>query len=120
MKGYYGDISEKQFRGVYQEAIRMKAIQREVIELMERRLDAVIYRAEFVPTNLAARQFVNHGHVKVNGHHVNIPSFKVKVGDVVEIKESRGKFPLVLEAVTLAERDVPDYRSRSRQDERRS
>ncbi len=110
LKGYYGDISEKQFRGVYQEAIRMKGDSgANLIGLMERRLDAVIYRAKFVPTIFAARQFVNHGHVKVNGRRVNIPSFKVKVGDVVEIKEASKQLPLVLEAVALAERDVPDY-----------
>jgi len=110
LKGYYGDISEKQFRGVYQEAIRLKGDSgANLIGLMERRLDAVIYRAKFVPTIFAARQFVNHGHIKVNGRRVNIPSFKVKVGDVVEVKESSKQLPLVLEAVALAERDVPDY-----------
>jgi small subunit ribosomal protein S4 len=110
LKGYYGDISEKQFRGVYQEAIRMKGDSgANLIGLMERRLDAVIYRAKFVPTIFAARQFVNHGHIKVNGRRVNIPSFKVKVGDVVEVKEASRQLPLVLEAVALAERDVPDY-----------
>ena len=110
LKGYYGDISEKQFRGVYQEAIRMKGDSgANLIGLMERRLDAVIYRAKFVPTIFAARQFVNHGHIRVNGRRVNIPSFKVKVGDVVEVKEASKQLPLVLEAVALAERDVPDY-----------
>ena len=110
LKGYYGDISEKQFRGVYQEAIRMKGDSgANLIGLMERRLDAVIYRAKFVPTIFAARQFVNHGHIKVNGRRVNIPSFKVKVGDVVEVKEASKQLPLVLEAVALGERDVPDY-----------
>jgi small subunit ribosomal protein S4 len=110
LKGYYGDISEKQFRGVYQEAIRMKGDSgANLIGLMERRLDAVIYRAKFVPTIFAARQFVNHGHIRVNGRRVNIPSFKVKVGDVVEVKEASKELPMVLEAVALAERDVPDY-----------
>jgi small subunit ribosomal protein S4 len=110
LKGYYGDISEKQFRGVYQEAIRLKGDSgANLIGLMERRLDAVIYRAKFVPTIFAARQFVNHGHIKVNGRRVNIPSFKVKVGDVVEVKEASKQLPLVLEAVALGERDVPDY-----------
>jgi small subunit ribosomal protein S4 len=110
LKGYYGDISEKQFRGVYQEAIRLKGDSgANLIGLMERRLDAVIYRAKFVPTIFAARQFVNHGHIKVNGRRVNIPSFKVKVGDVVEVKDASRQLPLVLEAVALGERDVPDY-----------
>jgi small subunit ribosomal protein S4 len=110
LKGYYGDISEKQFRGVYQEAIRLKGDSgAHLIGLLERRLDAMIYRAKFVPTIFAARQFVNHGHIKVNGRRVNIPSYKVKVGDVVEVKEASKQLPLVLEAVALAERDVPDY-----------
>lgn len=110
LKGYYGEISEKQFRGVYQEAIRLKGDSgANLIGLLERRLDAVVYRAKFVPTIFAARQFVNHGHIKVNGRRVNIPSFKLKAGDVVEVKESSRQLPLVLEAVSLAERDVPDY-----------
>jgi small subunit ribosomal protein S4 len=110
LKGYYGDISEKQFRAVYQEAIRLKGDSgANLVGLLERRLDAVVYRAKFVPTIFAARQFVNHGHVKVNGRKVNIPSYKVKVGDVIEVKEASKQMALVLEAVSLAERDVPDY-----------
>ncbi len=110
LKGYYGDISEKQFRGVYQEAIRLKGDSgANLIGLLERRLDAVVYRAKFVPTIFSARQFVNHGHVKVNGRRVNIPSYKVKVGDVVEVKEASKQLALVIEAAALAERDVPDY-----------
>jgi small subunit ribosomal protein S4 len=69
----------------------------------------VVYRAKFVPTVFAARQFVNHGHVKVNGRRTNIPSFRLKPGDVVELKEASRQLPLVLESVALAERDVPDY-----------
>ena len=72
-------------------------------------IDAIVYRAKFVPTVFAARQFVNHGHVKVNGKRVTIPSYRVKVGDVVEIKEKSKQMNLVLEAQALAERDVPDY-----------
>ena len=110
LKGYYGDISEKQFRGVYQEAIRMKGDSgANLIGLMERRLDAVIYRAKFVPTIFAARQFVNHGHIKVNGRRVNIPSFLVKPGDVVELKDASKQLEIVVVAAQLAERDVPDY-----------
>ena len=110
LKGYYGDISEKQFRAVYKEAIRLKGDSgAHLIGLLERRLDAVVYRAKFVPTIFAARQFVNHGHIKVNGRRVNIPSYKVKVGDVIEVKEASKQLALVLEAVSLAERDVPDY-----------
>jgi small subunit ribosomal protein S4 len=80
-----------------------------MIGLLERRLDTVIYRAKFVPTVFAARQFVNHGHVKVNGRRVTVPSFRVKVGDLVEVKEKSKQLALVLEATALAERDVPDY-----------
>mgnify|MGYP001765328700 CR=1 FL=1 len=110
LKGYYGNISEKQFRKYYAEAIRMKGDSGDnLIGLLERRLDAVVYRAKFVPTVFAARQFVNHGHVKVNGRRVNIASYQVKVGDVVEIKESSRQLTMVLEAQGLAERDVPDY-----------
>jgi small subunit ribosomal protein S4 len=110
LKGYYGDISEKQFRGIYQEAIRLRGDSgAHLIGLLERRLDAFIYRSKFVPTIFAARQFVNHGHIKVNGRRVTVPSFKVKVGDLVEVKEKSRQLPLVLEATGLAERDVPEY-----------
>ncbi len=110
LKGYYASISEKQFRGIYAEAVRMKGDSgANLIGLLERRLDAVVYRAKFVPTVFAARQFVNHGHVKVNGRRVNIGSYKVKVGDVVEVREKSRQLALVLEANALAERDVPDY-----------
>jgi small subunit ribosomal protein S4 len=110
LKGYYASISEKQFRGIYAEAVRLRGDSgANLIGLLERRLDAVVYRAKFVPTVFAARQFVNHGHVKVNGRRVNIPSYLVKVGDVVEVKDKSKQLALVLEAISLAERDVPDY-----------
>jgi small subunit ribosomal protein S4 len=76
---------------------------------LERRLDAAVYRAKFVPTMFAARQFVNHGHIKVNGRRVNIPSYRLKVGDTIEVKEKSRELALVIEATGLAERDVPDY-----------
>jgi small subunit ribosomal protein S4 len=110
LKGYYANISEKQFRGIYAEAIRLKGDSgANLIGLLERRLDAVVYRAKFVPTVFAARQFINHGHVKVNGRRVNIPSFQMKVGDLVEVKDKSKQLALVLEATGLGERDVPDY-----------
>jgi small subunit ribosomal protein S4 len=110
MKGYYGNISEKQFRKYYAEAIRQKGdSSQNLVGLLERRLDAVVYRCKFVPTVFAARQFVNHGHVRVNGRRVNIPSYQVKVGDKIELKEASKQMVVVLEAVQLAERDVPDY-----------
>ena len=110
LKGYYGNISEKQFRKYCAEAIRMKGDSGDnLIGLLERRLDAVVYRAKFVATPFAARQFVNHGHVRVNGRRVNIPSYLVKPGDVVEVKEASKQLVVVLEASQLAERDVPEY-----------
>jgi small subunit ribosomal protein S4 len=110
LKGYYGNISEKQFRKYYAEAIRMKGDSGDhLIGLLERRLDVVVYRAKFVPTVFAARQFVNHGHVKVNGRRVNIASAQVKVHETIEVKESSRDLALVLEAKQLAERDVPEY-----------
>ena len=110
LKGYYGDIREKQFRGIYEEANRRKGDTPEnLIGLLESRLDAVVYRAKFVPTVFAARQFVNHGHVNVNGRRVNIGSFRCKPGDVVEVREKSKQLVIVLESVQLAERDVPDY-----------
>ena len=110
LRGYYGNISERQFRGIYTEARRQKGdTGAHMIGLLEQRLDAVVYRAKFVPTVFAARQFISHGHVKVNGRRVTIPSFRMKVNDVVEVKESSKQLALVLEARALAERDVPDY-----------
>jgi small subunit ribosomal protein S4 len=110
LKGYYANISERQFHGIYVEASRMKGDSGEnLIGLLERRLDTVIYRAKFAPTMFASRQFVNHGHVKVNGKRVTIPSYRVKVGDTIELKEASKQLAVVLEAAQLAERDVPDF-----------
>ena len=110
LKGYYGDVTEKQFRRVYEEANRRKGNTAEnLIGLLEQRLDAVVYRAKFVPTMFAARQFVNHGHVKVNGRRTNIPSYRVKEGDVIEVRDRSKQMALVLEAIDSPERDVPDY-----------
>ena len=110
LKGYYGDLTEKQFRKIYAEAERVKGDTGEMlIGLLERRLDAVVYRAKFVPTVFAARQFVNHGHVTVNGKRVNIASYRVKVGDVISVRERSRNMALVLEALQSSERDTPDY-----------
>ncbi len=110
LKGHYGNITEKQFRRVYTEASRAKGdTSANLIGLLERRLDAVVYRAKFVPTPFAARQFINHGHIKVNGRRVNIPSYLVKVGDVIEVKDKSRQMLLVMEAVASGERDTPDY-----------
>ena len=110
LKGYYANISEKQFRSIYFEAIRLKGDSgANLVGLLERRLDAVIYRAKFVPTMFAARQFINHGHVKLNGKKANISSMRLKVGDVVEVKEKSRQMAMVIEATGLGEREVPDY-----------
>jgi len=110
LKGYYGNINERQFKNIYKEATRLKGDTSEnLIGLLECRLDAVVYRAKFVPTPFAARQFVNHGHIMVNGRRVNISSYRCRAGDVVEIQERSRGLVTVLEAVQSAERDVPDY-----------
>jgi ribosomal protein S4, bacterial/organelle type len=110
LKGYYGSVSEKQFRAIYDEADRRRGDTGEnLIGLLESRLDALVYRAKFVPTVFAARQFVNHGHVLVNGKKVNIPSYRLRVGDVVEVRERSRNMNLVLEAVQSTEREIPDY-----------
>ncbi|HML42845.1 MAG: 30S ribosomal protein S4 [Hyphomicrobium zavarzinii] len=110
LKGYYANLSERQFSRLYVEATRLKGSTSEhLIGLLERRLDAVVYRSKFVPTVFAARQFVSHGHITVNGRRVTIPSFRVRIGDVVEVKEKSRQLPLVLEALKSAERDIPDY-----------
>ncbi|MGC2853873.1 30S ribosomal protein S4 [Novispirillum sp. DQ9] len=110
LKGYYANISEKAFRKYYAEAVRRKGDTSEnLIGLLERRLDAVVYRMKFAPTPFASRQFINHGHIKVNGQRVNIASYMVKEGDVVEVRERSKQLAILLESVSLAERDVPDY-----------
>jgi small subunit ribosomal protein S4 len=110
LRMYYGNITEKQFRKIYTEAARRKGNTAEnLIALLESRLDAIVYRSKFTPTVFSARQFVNHGHVKVNGKRVNIPSFLVKPGDVIEVREKARNIALVLEALQSQERDIPDY-----------
>jgi small subunit ribosomal protein S4 len=112
LKGYYGNISERQFRRVYDEAVRRKGDTSEnMIGLLERRLDAVVYRMKFVATVFAARQIVNHGHISVNGKRVNIPSYLVKEGDEIAITTSMKENAVVLGANQLAERDIPEYMS---------
>jgi len=110
LKGYYGNITEKQFRRIYDEASRMKGDKSEnLIRLLESRLDAMVYRLNFVPTMFAARQIVNHKHICVNGKIVNIPSYRVKPGDVIEVRERSRQMPLLIEALEKQEREVPDY-----------
>ena len=110
LKTSYGNIGEKQFRKYYEEAIRRKGDTAEnLIGLLESRLDNLVYRSKFVPTVFAARQFVNHGHVLVNGKKVNIPSYMVKAGDVIEVREKSKQLPMVIAAVESTSRDLPGY-----------
>jgi small subunit ribosomal protein S4 len=110
LKGYYGNIGEKKFRRYYEEAVRRRGDTGEnLVGLLERRLDAVVYRSKFVPTVFAARQVVNHGHILVNGKRVNIPSYQVQDDDVVEVKTKSRELPVVLEAIASVERELPDY-----------
>ena len=110
LKGYYGDVTEKQFKKAYSEAARMKGdTGQNLIGLLERRLDAVVYRAQFAPTIWAARQLVSHGHIRVNGVKCNIASRLVSVGDEITLGPKAQEMALVMEAQSLAERDIPDY-----------
>jgi small subunit ribosomal protein S4 len=110
LKGYYGNITEKQFKAIYSEAARLRGDTSEnLIGLLERRLDAIVYRAKFVPTVFAARQFVSHGHVRVNGRRVNISSYRCREGDVIEVRDKAKDAGMVLESAQSSERDVPEY-----------
>ena len=112
LKGYYGNVGERQFRRYYETAVRRKGDNGEnLIQLLERRLDAVVYRMKFAATVFGSRQLVSHGHILVNGKKVNIPSYQVKEGDVIEVRAKAKQFPSVLLALELNERDVPDYMS---------
>lgn len=110
LRGYYGNITERQFRRTYEEASRKKGDTSEnLVGLLESRLDSVIYRMKFVPTVFSARQFVNHGHVLVNGRRVNIPSYRCTPGDQIEVRDESKQINMVLEAIALPERDIPEY-----------
>ena len=110
LKGYYGNLTERQFRRIYQKASRMRGdTSQNIVGLLESRLDAVIYRMKFASTVFAARQLINHGHVKVNGKIVNIPSYTVSEGDAIEIKEKTKANAALVEAIQSTERDVPGY-----------
>ena len=113
LKGYYGNIQEKQFRNIYKMAAQKKGDTGEnLIGFLESRIDAVVYRAKFVPTVFAARQFINHGHILLNGKRHTIPSARLKPGDVIEIRQKSREIPMVIEALNSAERDVAEYVSR--------
>ena len=110
LKGYYGDITEKQFKQTFQQASRMKGdASQNLIGLLERRLDMIVYRAKFAPTIFAARQIVSHGHIRVNGVKCNIASRRVAAGDVISLGDKAKEMALIIEAQSLPERDIPDY-----------
>ena len=110
LKFYYGDLTERQFRNIFKKASNTKGDTSQIlIELLERRLDATVYRMKFVPTIFAARQLVNHGHVKVNGKRVNIPSFSVSDGDEISIKDKSKEINLIVESISSQEREIPEY-----------
>ena len=110
LKSYYGNMNERQFRNVYRKAIQKKGNTTEnLVGYLERRLDTVIYRAKFATTVFSARQLINHGHIKVNDKKVNIPSYLVKVDDIVEVKSKSKEMITIVGALVSKERDVPDY-----------
>lgn len=110
LRGYYGNITERQFRKIYAEALRRRGDTGEnLIGILESRLDTVIYRMGLAATPFAARQFVNHGHVKVNGKRVNIASYQVQEGDEITLKEKSKQMAVVMQLVQNPERSVPDY-----------
>lgn len=110
LKGYYGDVTEKQFRATYTEATKVKGdTGQNLIGLLERRLDMIVYRAKFAPTIFAARQIVSHGHIMVNGVKCNIASRRIDVGDVISLGTKAQEMALVIEAQSLPEREIPDY-----------
>ena len=110
LKKYYGDITEKQFLKIYQEATRKRGDTSQIlIELLERRLDAVVFRLKFAPTVFAARQLVNHGHVMVNGKVVDKKSYQVKDGDEISLQQESQNIPMIIQTLSSNERDVPEY-----------
>ena len=110
MKFYYGNMNERQFRNVYRKAIQKKGNTTEnLVGFLERRLDTVAYRAKFATTVFSARQLINHGHIKVNGKKVNIPSYLVKAEDTIEIKDKSKDIVTIVGALVSKEREVPDY-----------
>tara|TARA_B100000700_G_C14971916_1_gene821882 strand:- start:243 stop:860 length:618 start_codon:yes stop_codon:yes gene_type:complete len=110
LKSYYGNINERQFRNIYRKAIKKKGDTTEnLIALLERRLDTIVYRGKFAPTVFSARQLINHGHIKVNKKKVNISSYLVKESDIIEVKDNSKKLNIIEGSISSKERDVPEY-----------
>ena len=110
MKCYYGNINERQFRNIYRKALQKKGNTTEnLIGLLERRLDTVIYRAKFATTVFSARQLINHGHIRVNGKKVNIPSYLVKAEDTIEVRDKSKELTMIIGSLVNKEREIPDY-----------
>ncbi|MCX8516276.1 MAG: 30S ribosomal protein S4 [Alphaproteobacteria bacterium] len=110
LKGYYANITESQFSRYYEKSARKKGDSGEnLINLLEHRLDSIVYRAKLVPTMFAARQFVSHGHLQINGKRITIPSYLGKNGEVIEVRQRSQKLDIIEIAQKLSERDVPDY-----------
>jgi len=110
LKGYYGNIGEKQFRRYYAQAVKRRGDTGEnLVGILESRLDAIVYRMKFVPTVFAARQLVSHGHIRVTGERVHVPSYLCREGDVIEVKEKSRELPMVIDASVSNEREIPDY-----------
>lgn len=110
MKRYYGNITEKQFKSIYYRASQRQGnVGQNLIGLLESRLDAFVYRAKLAPTVFAARQIVNHKHVTVNGKVVNIPSYTLRQGDVIEVREKSKTLSAILHALESGSRIVPAY-----------
>ena len=110
MKCYYGNINERQFRNIYRKALQKKGNTTEnLVGFLEVRLDTVAYRAKFASTVFSARQLINHGHIRVNGKKVNIPSFSVKPEDTVEIKDKSKDMGMIVSSMVSKEREIPDF-----------
>ena len=110
MKFYYGNINERQFRNVYRKAIQKKGNTTEnLVGFLERRLDTVAYRAKFATTVFSARQLINHGHIKVNGKKVNIPSCLLSEKDTIELRDKSKELIVIAGALVSKEREIPDY-----------
>lgn len=110
IRAYYGNVGEKQFRRLYQEAVRRRGSSDDnLLWLLESRLDAAVYRMKFAITVFASRQFINHGHILVNGRKVNLPSYQLREGDQIEVRPSSKQLAIVLAAGESKERDIPHY-----------